>query len=67
MSNKSRFERLELQMDCTAKGHKLSISDNGHLGVCFECIHCGVWYWRKKGQFTKKEQALLTAFDLKGD
>ena len=68
MSKLDRIEALEEQASCAAMGHEVSIvAINTTWGRRrFECLHCGVSYWRYDCELTKKEKALLAAFNMKG-
>ena len=58
---KDRIEKLELQVECAAKGHVMTMSQIRAGQRRFECVVCGVNYWRDIDELTTKEQALRNA------
>lgn len=61
-----RIEELELQVECAAKGHVMTMSQMRAGERRFECIVCGVNYWRAIDDLTYKEQALRDATEMPG-
>ena len=68
MSKLSRIERLEEQISCGAGGHRITLAGDSvwHPDeTWFKCTLCDLKYRKMPNNLTKKEKALLNAFDMK--
>ena len=65
------ISELKEQIGCGSSGHQLTIAKSYFWQgtklrmIGFECIGCGFHYGKDIEDLTKKEKALLDAFDMK--